>query len=335
MADLRRTAVFTTALATAAVTLAACGDDSTDSSGSGAVTVSGSATVNPVTSAVSRDSGIGIDQSSDGTLAGFEIFCSGDSDINNASEAIPGAEENTDYMAMCEDNDVDYVELPVALDTVSLIRHADNDAVDDLTSEELRDIWSPDSDITTWSDVRPEWPDEEIALVGRGEGSGTFDYFTRVVTGTPGEIRDDYEAVDSPTGVNDYIADNPWALGFSGIGNYLEDVDNRDMLSTVSIDGVQPSLENAQDGSYGPLTRPLFIYVSTEALDDNERVGEFVDYYIDNVHDLLPNTYVHRLPEEAYDLVKQRFDNRTTGSLYAGDNSATDGGQNVVELLRG
>ncbi|HIW91389.1 MAG TPA: substrate-binding domain-containing protein [Candidatus Corynebacterium avicola] len=335
----RRTSTTLGVLTTAGITLAAltaCGDDNSadGDSGSGTITVSGSATVAPITSAVARDTGVDVDQSTEGSIAGFERFCTGETHINNASESIPGPGEETDFLAMCEENGVDFVELPVALDTITLIRHADNDLVNDLTAGELQAIWEPDSDITTWSDVRDDWPEEEINLIGRGPGSGTFDYFTRTVTGTAGEIRDDYTAVDDPTELNEAVAEDPYALGFTGVGSYLEDADNRDQLSTISVDGVEPSLEDAQDGSYGPLARPLFIYVSTEALDDSDGgspdVEGFVGDYLDRVADLLPSTYFYPLPDEAYEQVQQRFSDRTTGSLTDGE--PVDGATLLDEL---
>ncbi|MGO1950339.1 MAG: substrate-binding domain-containing protein [Mycobacteriaceae bacterium] len=324
----RRTFTALTVAATAGFGVAACGDD--DSNQDSPVLASGSATVNPITAAVARDTGASVDQTTNGTLEGFERFCAGETHINNASEAIPGDGQATDFMAMCEENGVDYVELPVALDTITLVRHADNSAVDDLTAGELRAIWEPGSEITTWSDVRGEWPDEEISLVGRGEGSATFDYFTTVVTGESGAIRDDYEAVDDPAEISAKIADDPNALGFTGVGNYLDDQDNLDQLATVSIDGVEPSLENAQDGSYGPLARPLFIYVSTEALEGGD-ISDFASDYVDRVADLLPSVYFYPLPGDAYDLVGERLDHRTTGSVYEGDPFS---GGDVVELLQ-
>lgn len=299
----------------------ACGDDndtdsSSDAGSSGAITVSGSATVAPITSAVSRDTDVDVDQSSEGTIAGFERFCAGESQVNNASESIPGPGQETDFIAQCEENDVDFVELPVALDTITLIRHIDNDLVDDLTTEELQSIWDPDSDISTWSDVREEWPYEEITLIGRGPGSCTFDYFTRTVTGTAGEIRDDYTAVDDPTELNEAVAEDPYALGFTGVGSYLE---------------------NAQDGSYGPLARPLYLYVSAEALDDSDDadgdspdVEGFIGDYLDRVADLLPSTYFYPLPDDAYDKVQQRFTDRTTGSLSEG--TPSDGAELLEKL---
>lgn len=297
----------------ATLALASC------SSGSDAdpINVSGSATVYPITEAVARDLDVPVDQTSDGTLDGFEKFCNGESAINNASEAIPGAGQATDYIAMCADNDVDFIELPIALDALSLIRHEENGDVEDLSMEELRSIWEPGSTVTTWSDVRPEWPDENIELFGRGPGSATFDYFTYFATGDAGEIRDDYEVIDDPSELARRVADTPFALGFTGVGSYLAEADHREHITTIDIDGVQPNLENAQNGTYTPLTRPLFIYVSADALENDEHLEEFVSGYLDNVANVLPHVYYYPLSD--YDLVKQRFNDRTTGTMFDGD----------------
>ncbi len=297
--------------------LGACADASADGDD---LVVSGSSTVYPTTQTVARESGIDVDMAAEGTTDGFERFCSGQSHINNASEAIPGAGQPTDYVQMCADNGVEYIELPIALDALSVVRHIDNDFATTLTLDELRQAWAPDSDVTTWSDLRPAWPDEEIDFVGRPEGSGTFEYFTHQVTGEVGAIREDYRTSDDMVELAGWVADDVDSLGFMGAGNYLEaDEEVRDVITTVAVDGVEPSLRNAQDGTYEPLTRPLFIYVSTAALEEHDDAEEFVEYYLEHVYDILPRVYFYRLPAEAYDLVRDRFDQRTTGSMLGGD----------------
>lgn len=325
---IRLTRLFAAGAATATATvLASC---ASDADADETIEISGSATVQPITAAVARDLGDSVSQEATGTLNGFEEFCSGGTDINNASEAIPGPGQNVDYMSMCDENGVEYVELPVAFDTLSLIRNNDNTAVDDVTLSEIQAIWAPDSDITTWSDVRPEWPDEEINLVGRGHGSATFDYFTNVAVGADGDIRDDYEVIDDPEDLSQAVAEDPWALGFTGVGSYLAAADHRDDISTVTVDGVEPSLENSQDGSYSPLTRPLFIYVSLDALQNKDSVEDFVTGYLDKVAETVPRVYFYPLPDAAYDQVRSRFVSREVGSLFDGDPHS---GEDVTELL--
>lgn len=301
----------TTGLA-GALLLSACG-------GSDPVEISGSTTVAPVTALAAREAGVDIDQAEEGTVAGFERFCEGQTPINNASEAIPGAGQPVDYVQLCADNGVDFVELPIGLDALSLVRHVDNDRVEDLTLEELRAIWAPDSEVTTWSDVRPEWPEEEIVLVGRPAESGTFEYFTHHVTGEVGAIRDDYRTTHDLDELAGWIAEEPYALGFMGAGNYLSaPEESRDRLTTVAVDGVEPGRENAQDGSYAPLTRPLFLYVSLEALEDEE-IESFVTGYVEQAASLMPRTYFYALSEDTYAQVEQRLADRVTGSVYEGD----------------
>lgn len=296
-------------LAAGSLTLTACSND-TDP-----IRASGSATVYPITEAVARDLDVSIDQSSDGTLDGFEKFCSGDTELDNASGAIPGAGQSTDYIQMCADNGVDFIELPVALAALSLIRNEQNGEVGDLTMDEVRSIWEPNSAVTNCSDVRPDWPDEEIELLGRGPGSATFDYFTYCATGETGEIRDDYEAID----LAKRVADSPYALGFTAVGSYLAEADHREQITTIDIDGVQPTLENAQNGTYTPLTRPLFIYVSTKALENNADLDSFVSGYLDNVAGILPHVYYYALSDSDYEQVKMRYDDRITGTMFDGD----------------
>ena len=154
------------------VALGACAETDAAADAQGSIEITGSATVEPIAAIAVRDSRVAANIDASGTVEGFEAFCSGDSDINSASVAIPGAEAEVDFQALCEENGVEYVEVPIGHDALSLIRHEDNHGVQDLSLEELSMIWAPDSDVSTWSDVRAEWPDEEIGLYGRDDGSG-------------------------------------------------------------------------------------------------------------------------------------------------------------------
>lgn len=312
-----------------ALVLAGCGGAS--AAGGDAIVVSGSSTVAPITMAVARDGGFSVDVAAEGTTDGFARFCAGESAINNASVAIPGQGQRVDYVQQCADNGVEFVELPIALDALTVVRNEANTHATDLTLDELRRIWEPDSDISVWSDVRPEWPDTPIGLYGRPDGSGTFEYFTQVVVGEAGTIRDDYEATDDTDELAGWVAEDEDALGFVGVGNYLAaDEKYRDRITNVAVDGVLPSREDAQEGSYQPLTRPLFLYVSTAALEE-DAVAEFVGYYLREVQGLLPHVYFYALPREAYPLAEQRFEERRTGSMFDGDPYR---GTHVLEALR-
>lgn len=326
-----RRAVALIASGAAALGLAACGSGSDNSTE--AITASGSSTVAPITEAVARQGRFDLDLAAEGTIDGFTRFCSGESAINNASVAIPGAGEEVDFVAMCEDNGVDYIELPIALDALSLVRNEANTFATDLTLAELKRIWEPDSQVQTWRDVRSEWPEQPISLYGRPSGSGTFDYFTHFVVGQTGSIRSDYQGTDDIAELAAWIADDDNALGFMGVGNYLAaDEEYRDRMTNVAVDGVLPSMAEAQEGRYRPLTRPLLVYVSVAALEADENIGEFVSYYLSNVENVLPRVYYYALPAEAYSLSRERFDQRVTGTAFGGDPFSQ---RPVLEALRG
>lgn len=305
--------------AVGALALTACSAEAEEATNP--IVARGSTTVAPITELIANDGGYNVEITAEGTTNGFDAFCTGDVAINNASEAIPGEDAETDYLSLCEENGVEFIELPIALDTLAVVRNSANDFAGDLTMDELQAIWEPGSDVTTWSDVREDWPDEEIELVGRPAGSGTFDYFTHHVNGEAGEIRDDYRKTDNLDQLATWISEDDNALGFMGIGNYFTSADDevRDELATVSIEGVDPSLENAQNGTYTPLTRPLFIYVNLDSLEEDENLEEFVTYYVDNAYEIMPRTFFYRLGEDDYENVRARLEDRTTGSIYEGD----------------
>lgn len=304
----------------------------TAAGGATAVEISGSATVAPITRAVALQGGIPVELSSEGTTAGFERFCAGETAINNASTPIPGAGHRIDFVQRCADGGVEFIELPIALDALSVIRNEANTFATDLTLDQLRAIWAPGSEVTRWSEVQDGWPDEPIGLYGRGEGSGTFEVFSEVVGGEPGAIRDDYATTDDLDELAVWIADDDHGLGFMGIGNYLAaDEESRDRITNVAIDGVSPTLADVQAGRYATLTRPLFLYVAVDALED-EIITDFVEYYLDEVAGVLPRVYFYALPVEAYPLVRERFDERITGTLYDG---VRDPEKSVLDLLTG
>ncbi|GAA1824971.1 PstS family phosphate ABC transporter substrate-binding protein [Nesterenkonia flava] len=325
----------TTALAAAgtvlmAAMLSGCGEDQAQAAQT--IRISGSATVAPITELMAREGDFSVEISREGTADGFQRFCAGETDINNASEAIPGEGQPVDFLSLCEDNGVEFLELPIGMDTLTVVRHLENDFASEMTVDELRAVWEPGSDVRTWSDIRPDWPEEQIDLAGRPAGSGTFDVFTHQIVGETGQIREDYFATDDLDELVDWVAEHPNALAFMGIGNYYSagDDESRDVISTVAVDGVVPTLENAQNGSYQPLTRPLFIYVSTSALQENDAVAEFVEHYLNSAHDVLPRTFFYRLPERSYEAVQSRYEDGETGTLYEGDPFRED---SVVDLL--
>lgn len=301
------------------VTLGAAACGSRPGSGSAAIEVSGSSTVAPITILMAREGGFDVTVEAEGTGSGFERFCAGQTPIHDASTAIPGAGQPTDYMAQCADAGVEYLELPIGLDAISVVRNQQASFVDELTRAELKAIWEAGSSVTTWADVRSEWPAEPIGLYGRPDTSGTYASFSHAVTGSADGLRDDYKATDDLRQLSQWIAKDPGGLGYMGVGNYLSTTDeNQAQVTTVAVDGVQPSLANAQSGEYGDLARPLFLYVSREGLQD-ESVTKFVEYYLENAASVLPRTYFYPLDRGQYTKVRERFDQRTLGTDYDGD----------------
>jgi phosphate transport system substrate-binding protein len=276
-----------------AVSVAACGDDDDDSDGgggdvSGSIRIDGSSTVAPLTEAIAEgfneeNPDVDVTVGTSGTGGGFEKFCAGETDANDASEAI-GDEE----IAACEKGGVAYEELQVANDALTVVVNPDN-PVTCMTVDQLKSVWEPNSKVSSWSDIEGLDPpyDESLDLYGPGSDSGTFGYFTEAVNGEEDAIRNDYNDVgedDNATVTG--VAGSPGGMGYFGFSFFNE---NQDQLKALEIDGgegcVAPSPETAQDGSYTPLSRPLFVYPSAEALARPE-FDAFMEYYLDNVNDI-------------------------------------------------
>ena len=302
---MRKRLTATVAVAAVAALAVGCGNDTTP--GEDAIKVTGSSTVEPITSYMANRYDFDVDIDAVGSTDGFEVFCAGDADINDASVAIP-----TDYQKACADAGVDFIELPIALDAITLVKHRDNDWAQDLSIQQLHDIWAKDSAVTKWSDIDPSWPDEEITLYGRPDGSGTLGVFEQLVLGGD-EIRDDYQATDDIQELSKWVSEDVNGLSFMGIGNYLATEDpTRNRIDNVLVDGVAPTAEETKNGNY-PLARPLFIYVNEDSAK-REDVNEFVTTYLDKVEAVLPRVYFYQLPEEEYDNSKQRYEDRQTGA---------------------
>jgi len=298
----KRTTLSRTALPAAVVlafSLAACGGDNEDAAtgdagseeeaASGEIIVDGSSTVQPLTAAAGElfaeeNSDVNVSVATSGTGGGFEKFCLGQTDISNASRAI-----EDDEIAICEENGVEYTELRVATDALTVVASADNEFLTCLTVEELATMWGPEAEgtITTWDQVNPEFPAEEIELYGPGTDSGTFDYFTDAVNGEEGASRSDYNASEDDNTIVQGVTGSPNALGYFGY-TYFEE--NAEALKAVEVDGgggcVAPSAETASDDTYVPLSRPLFIYVSNAAYAEKPQLAEFIDFYQQNVNDI-------------------------------------------------
>ena len=299
----RRVRIFTAGAAAVGL-MAACGGGSGDADGEGAlggaVVIDGSSTVFPIAEAVAEEfqiahPGVRVTVGVSGSGGGFERFCGGETDISNASRPIRDSE-----IAECDAAGIEFTELSVAWDGLSVIANPANDFVRCLTTDELRRIWEPGSPVTSWRDVRPEWPDEDIRLYGPGTDSGTFDYFTETINGESGASRPDFQASEDDNILVQGVAGDRFALGYFGYAYYAE---NRDRLKLVEVDGgggcVAPSDATIEDGSYSPLARPLFVYVKHAALARPE-VSAYVEFMLEEAPTLVPATGYHALAPEEY-----------------------------------
>jgi phosphate transport system substrate-binding protein len=272
--------------------VAACGSDDDSSSGSGggedlsgSIRIDGSSTVAPLTEAVAEqfmgeNPDVRVTVGTSGTGGGFEKFCAGETDISDASRAIEPEE-----VELCKKDGVGYEEVHVATDALTVMINNEN-PVSCLTVEQLADVWGPDSTISNWSEIPGVEGDfdEELALFGPGTDSGTFDYFTESINGEEGVTRKDYNNVgEDDNATVKGVEGSPGGMGYAGFSFYTE---NEGKLKALEVDNgkgcVLPSVETAQDGSYAPLSRPLFMYPSEQALKKPE-VKAFIDYYLDNV----------------------------------------------------
>lgn len=274
-----------------ALALSGCGGQPSggDTSGSGAsgggltgsVNTDGSSTVAPLTEAAAdlfrdEESGVNVSVATSGTGGGFKTFCAGETDVSNASRPIKDEEA-----ADCEAAGIKYTEIVAANDGLSVIVNPANDWAEDLTVEQLNLIWGPEAEgkITNWNQVDPSFPDQAITLFGAGTDSGTFDYFTEEINGEDGAIRTDYSPSEDDNITIQGVAGDVGAIGFLGL-SYVEE--NEGVVKAVAVDGVMPSTETVQDGTYTPLGRPLFIYVNNASYVDKEQVKSFIDFYVAN-----------------------------------------------------
>ncbi len=267
---------------------------------SGEIIIDGSSTVFPITEAITEEfrkiyPNVNVSIGVSGTGGGFKKFVIGEIDINDASRPIKD-EENNQAVA----NGIEYVEFTIAYDGISVVVNPENDFVDSLTAEELKSLWKPDSTVKTWKDLRAEWPDEIIKLYAPGTDSGTFDYFTEEINGESGAVRTDFTPSEDDNVLVQGIAGDKNALGFFGFAYYVE---NTDKLKAVRIDNgagaVEPTFETIKNGSYAPLSRPVFIYVNKKSLEE-EHIRAFVEYYLTDGKSLISDVGYVELEDSAY-----------------------------------
>ena len=266
----------------------------------GKIKVDGSSTVFPITEAVAEEFGkkhprVRVTVGVSGTGGGFKKFTAGEIDINDASRQIKDKE-----IVIAKKNKVDFIEVPVAYDGISVVINPKNTWVDNLTVAELKKIWQPESAVKTWKDVRPSWPDREIRLYGPGTDSGTFDYFTKAINGKSQASRSDFTKSEDDNVLVQGVSGDRDALGYFGFAYFLE---NKDKLKAVAIkhksDPVAPTEKTINDGSYSPLSRPIFIYIRNSSLKRPE-VYEFVKFYLQNASVLSSEVGYVSLPDEQY-----------------------------------
>jgi phosphate transport system substrate-binding protein len=278
------------------------------------ISIEGSSTVLPITQAAAegfnrQNPNVQITVGGAGTGDGIEAFCNGDIPIADASRAIKPEEAET-----CQENGVEFVELPVAWDGVTVVVNPQNNFADDVTTDQLRTLFEPsaEGEITTWNQVNPEWPEQRLTLYGPGTESGTFEFFTEKVVGRAKDQRTDYQASEDDNVLVQGVTGDPNALGYFGFG-YFEENQNR--LKALTIDGVAPSADTINSGEY-PLSRPLFIYVTTQALEDNPAVQGFVQFYLSegNLENFVQQAQYVPLSAEATAEARERFQDRNAGS---------------------
>ena len=266
--------------------VAACGNDDSGGSGagnlSGSITIDGSSTVGPLSEAAAElfreeNPDVRITVGISGTGGGFEKFCAGETDISDASRPIEPDEEEA-----CKKEGVSYEEVQVANDGLAVVVNPENDWAECLTTAELKKIWEPGSDVNNWNQVKSDYPDESMKLFGAGTDSGTFDYFTEAINGEEGATRKDYSPSEDDNVTVQGVSGGKGNMGYFGLSYATA---NEGKVKTIEVDGgdgcVAPTNETVQDGTYKPLSRPLLIYPSGQALQQ-EVVREFVTFYVDN-----------------------------------------------------
>jgi phosphate transport system substrate-binding protein len=321
----------------------ACGSGNPERAASGGrtglITVDGSSTVFPITEAVAEEfqranPGARVTVGTSGTGGGFQKFCRDEIDISNASRPIKATEAEA-----CENANIRFIELPVAYDGIAIVVNPGNTWAVSMSVAELKRLWEPAAQgkLTRWSQIRENWPDREIHLFGAGVDSGTFDYFTEAIVGTEAQSRGDYTSSEDDNVIVQGVAGDELALGYFGYAYFEE---NKDKLKLVAIDdgddqngkgAIPPSPGTVKDGTYRPLSRPVFIYPKLEALDRPE-VKSFVDYYLSTGTGLVREVGYIPLTDREYELVRSRLASRKAGSMFHGTDSHS--GVTLEERLR-
>ena len=316
----------TTLAALAAVTAPALAD----------VAIDGSSTVFPVSEAFAEEfqitSGARVTVGLSGTGGGFKKFCRGEIDITGASRPI-----STSEMEACKAAGIEFIELPVALDAIAVIVNPANDWAECLTVEELKTMWAPEAQdkIATWKQARDAFPETKLALYGPGVDSGTYDYFTAAVVGKEHSSRGDFTATEDDNIIIQGVSTDEGALGFLGLAYLTENEGKVKAVGIEQKDGscVLPSVEAAREGTYQPLSRPLFMYVNKQKAEENEEVRKYIEFVLDakNATELVAEVGYVPLPEQAFELGQTKFEAGKTGTFFGGESKI---GVKIEDLLR-
>jgi phosphate transport system substrate-binding protein len=295
------------------------GDRSDEVGGlAGAVEIDGSSTVFPISEAAADQfrksyADVKVTVGVSGTGGGFKRFSQGDTDISDASRPIKHAE-----FEQCQAANVEFIELPVAYDGLTIVVNPKNDWVTELSVDQLTKIFGGEGAAEKWSDVNPEWPTSKIKIYAPGADSGTFDYFKEVVAEKEGSLRSDMSVSEDDNVLVTGVAGEKSAIGFFGAAYFFE---NKDKLKAVKItnpgmgEGVLPTAETIESGEYAPFSRPLFIYVNSASMKRPE-MKKFVEFYLDNAASLSVTAGYVALPEEIYATAKKHLADRLTGTHY-------------------
>lgn len=314
--------------------LAGVGVISFQAFGQATIKIDGSSTVFPVTEAVAEEfqnanAAVKVTVGISGTGGGFKKFVRGEIDVSNASRPILAKE-----MEEAKKNGIEYIELPVAFDALTVMINPGNTWVKEITVADLKKIWEPDAQgkITKWNQVRPEWPNADLKLYGAGSDSGTFDYFTEATVGKAKSSRGDYTASEDDNTLVQGITKDKNALGYFGYAYYASNTDKLKAVPVVNHEGkaISPSEVSVKDGSYTPLARPIFIYVNKKSLEKPE-VRKFVEFYLTQASDLVTEVKYIPLPSDAYAMALERVKAGKTGTAFAGHSET---GLHIDELFR-
>jgi len=286
------------------------------------IAIDGSSTVYPITEAMAEEfqkiQKVKVTVGESGTGGGFKKFCRGETDISDASRPIAQKE-----MDACKEAGIQYIELPIAYDALTVVVNSKNDWVKSLTVDELKSIWKPGSSVKNWKQVNSTYPDKAMGLFGPGTASGTFDYFTEAVNGKAKSSRTDYTPSEDDNVLVQGVSGNVGGMAYFGYAYYETNKDKLRAIPIIAKDGapaVMPSPEAVKDGTYQPLSRPLFIYVNATAAAFKPEVKAFVNFYLENAPKLVAEVKYVPLPAEDYAAVKAHYKAMKPGTGFGGKN---------------